>query len=62
MEEDVITTIKGLFTKNMIIQPDGTRLKCQTYESLRKEIEFQFGYFNIKKINGVNCIIQFVPA
>lgn len=60
-KETEITTVYGLFTKNKIIQPNGIIVPAMTYEILKKEIEFQFGWFNIKKVNGVNIIIQFVP-
>lgn len=61
MDEEIVTVL-GLFRDNKIIQPNGKVIPAVTYETLRKEIEFKYGWFNIKKTKGINCIIQFVPC
>lgn len=60
MDEEIVTVL-GLFRDNKIIQPNGKVIPAVTYETLRKEIEFKYGWFNIKITKGINCIIQFVP-
>lgn len=60
MEEEIVTVL-GLFRDNKIIQPNGKVIPAVTYGTLRKEIEFKYGWFNIRKTKGKNCIIQFVP-
>lgn len=60
MDEEIVTVL-GLFRDNKIIQPNGKVIPAVTYETLRKEIEFEYGWFNIRKTKGKNCIIQFVP-
>lgn len=62
--KSLVYTVQGLFTNNTIVTPDGETIPCITYNSLKQECDFEFGYYNLVWEEDIKewVVIQFVPV
>ena len=51
---ETILCYQGVFTDNKIIRPYDDDVSCITYDSIRKEIEGHYGFFNLKYSEDLN--------